>query len=279
MRGSSCLRIDARVDFATIIGVLLAAVAVLGTNALEGGQLASLLQPSAALIVLGGTVGAIAIQYPAAALGRAAIAVGDLVRRVPDRTEETLQLLLVMADHVRRRGVRSLVGVAESLEDPTLRRATELVARGTPADTVREVLEIEIERAEAHDDEAARLFDSGGGYAPTMGILGAVLGLIQVMDNLRDPSRLGSGIAIAFVATVYGLALANLVLLPIAGRLRERARARVEQLELVLEGASALAQGDAPELLAEKLRPFAGGGAQDAARVRSRRAASAGGPR
>jgi len=251
-------------DLLTIIGVVLAAVALLGANALEGGQLSTLMQPTAALVVLGGTFAAVSIQFPKAAWRSTFSALRELISPTAERAsrDETIQMLVAMAGHAQRRGVKLLAGVAETLEGKGdrahLRRALHLVARRTPTDTLREALEVEIDRVDRAGEQAVRLIRSAGGYAPTMGILGAVLGLIQVMNNITDPSRLGSGIAVAFVATVYGLAAANLVLLPLAGRIREQLDRRLDEMELVLEGACSIANGDDARVVGHKLRAFGG---------------------
>ncbi|MBL4687865.1 MAG: MotA/TolQ/ExbB proton channel family protein, partial [Nannocystaceae bacterium] len=251
-----------QVDIATIVGVLLAALALLGTNSLDGGHLTALLQPTAALVVLGGTAGAVAIPFPGTTIAHTFRELLGLVRRQPAAAvrEETIQLFVAMAGHAQKRGVRILAGVAETLGDEDerdhMRRALMLVARQTPADAVRDALELELDRAERDGERAVRVLSSAGGYAPTMGILGAVLGLIHVMNNISDPSRLGTGIAVAFVATVYGLATANLLLLPLAGRMRERFEHRVDDMELVLEGACALCEGADPSVVEYKLSAF-----------------------
>ena len=268
-------------DLLTIVGVLLAALALLGANALEGGQLSTLMQPTAALVVLGGTLAAVAIQFPRAAWRSTFVALRELVASTGDRAsrDETIQMLVAMAGHAQRRGVRLLAGVAETLEGKGdrahLRRALHLVARSTPTDTLREALEVEIDRTERAGEQAVRLIRSAGGYAPTMGILGAVLGLIQVMNNITDPSRLGSGIAVAFVATVYGLATANLFLLPLAGRVRERLDRRLDEMELVLEGTCSIANGDDARVVGHKLRAFGAAREDGGRRARAQEAATA----
>ncbi len=269
-------------DIATIVGVLLAALALLGTNALDGGQLTALLQPTAALVVLGGTAGAVAIQFPTPVLMRMFGELWALLRRQTSSAarEETIQLFVAMAGHAKRKGVRMLAGVAETLEGPDqahLRRALHLVAAKTPPVQMREALEVELDRAEREGERAARVLSAAGGYAPTMGILGAVLGLIHVMNNISDPSRLGAGIAVAFVATVYGLATANLLLLPLAGRIRERVAHRIDDMELVVEGACSLGDGSDPAVVEHKLRAFGRRQAGDdiGRRARTRSAATA----
>lgn len=267
-------------DLATILGVLLAALALLGTNSLDGGQLTALLQPTAALVVFGGTAGAVAIQFPTLALSRTLSDLWDMMARrgpSPAAREETVQLLIAMAGHARRKGVRILAGVAQTLDSHgpqgQLKRALGLVARKTEPDEVRDALELEIARVERDGELSIRVLSAAGGYAPTMGILGAVLGLIGVMNNIGDPSRLGAGIAVAFVATVYGLALANLAVLPLAGRLKEQLQRRIDDMELVLEGALALSRGEDPRVLEHKLRTFDTD--EDTGTKRSRRIRSA----
>jgi chemotaxis protein MotA len=244
-------------DGATLFGLVLALAAVLGGNALEGGSFSAVLQPTAALIVLGGTFGAVFVQFPASTLRRALADLKLAFRpRVRDH-DATIRVLVRFAQKARREGLVALDRETGLLADPFMKRALEMAVDGTEARALRDALELELDRAEESGEQSAKVLEAGGGYAPTVGILGAVLGLIHVMQNLSDPSRLGSGIAVAFVATVYGVGLANLVFLPLAGKMKLRAREEIVRMELVLEGVCALAEGQSPHLVERKLEVYA----------------------
>ena len=244
-----------------VVGFLLAVLALVGTHLLDGGELRLLLQPSAALIVGGGTLAALAVQFSMGAL-RAAVADlrgGGMAASHRMSREETIRLFVAMAGAVQRRGARAVLGVAPEVaaESRLLHAAIELVGRGSSADDVRNTLELGIARMEGRAATTVDVLRAGGGFAPTMGVLGAVFGLVRIMSVVENPGELGSGIALAFVATIYGLGLANFVLLPLAGRLEARVRAQLDDMGLVIEGACALARGDEPKLVERKLASFA----------------------
>jgi chemotaxis protein MotA len=243
-------------DGLSLAGLALALSAVLGAQWLEGGHLGALVNGSAFLIVLGGSVGAVMLQVPWAvfrsALGRVA-----WVFRPPARNPEAyLATVLQWSRRARREGQLALEPLLESEPDPFARRGLQLLVDGLPAEAIRGALELALDGIEARELQAARVFESLGGYAPTAGILGAVLGLIQVLENLHEPSRLGAGIAAAFVATVYGVGFANLVFLPCANKLKTLARARCRDREILIEGLAAIAAGDSPRNIERKLRGY-----------------------
>ncbi len=248
------------VDVSMIVGVVLAVLALVGTHFFDGGQVSLLFQPAAALIVVGGTVAAIAIQYPSGALRRTLVDLVGLLSPRPSarRREETIQLFVAMADYVQRHGSRAVLGVAQTLDHDAdhLRGALELVGRQTKPQQVRDALEIEFERHERSAAPSIEVLRAAGGFAPTMGVLGAIFGLVRIMGDIEDPSQIGSGVALAFVATIYGLALANFALLPIAGRLQERLERKLDDMEIVVEGACSLACAEDPTLLEHKLRSY-----------------------
>jgi chemotaxis protein MotA len=264
-------------DPATIFGIVLALGAVLGGNAIEGGELGAVVQPTAAVIVLGGTLGAVCVQFPAPVLRRA---LADLRLAFLPRVHDlagTLATIVKLAHKARRDGLVALEKDAAALADPFMRRALELAVDGTEVKTLREALDLELGHAEEEGEHSAKVLEAGGGYAPTVGILGAVLGLIHVMQNLSDPAKLGSGIAVAFVATVYGVGIANLFFLPLAGKLKLRQREEIVRMELVLEGVCAIAEGENPRLVERKLDIYVGerktGASRAAAAVTARAAA------
>jgi chemotaxis protein MotA len=243
-------------NLTSIIGLVVAITAVLLGQALEGGHIGSILQPTAALIVFGGTLGAVALQFTKADLVAAARGMSSVFLGKKRDLEATIQRLVQLAGKARREGLISLEKDAQQIEDPFLRKALGLAVDGVEAAALRETMEIELQNREEIAERPAKVYEAAGGYAPTVGILGAVLGLIHVMENLSDPSKLGAGIAVAFVATVYGVGAANLVFLPIAGKLKSQAREEIQQHELCLEGVVAIASGENPQLIEEKLRGF-----------------------
>ena len=215
--------------------------------------LLTLLQPGAALIVFGGTFVALVVSYPMATLRQALAATWLLVRSRKTSGDALVATFTDFAIRVRKRGVMALENEIAKTRDAFLARTLGLLVDGTAAEDLRRALKIASDALEDADEEVADVFESAAGYAPTLGILGAVLGLIHVMQHLTAPSKLGAGIAVAFVATVYGVASANVVFLPIATRLRVTARTRAIRREAIIEGAVALQQGMHPRLVEAQL--------------------------
>jgi chemotaxis protein MotA len=245
-------------DLASVGGLVLAITAILLGQALEGGHVGSIIQPTAAIIVFGGTLGAVAVQFPKADLVAAARGMTSVFFAKRRDLGALVRRLVELANKARREGLISLESEAQQSEDPFLGKALGLAVDGVEAAALRAAMEIELSHREEEAEKPTKVFEAAGGYAPTVGILGAVLGLIHVMENLSDPSKLGSGIAVAFVATVYGVGAANLVFLPMAGKLKARARQEMVAHELCLEGVVAIASGENPQLIEEKLRGFLG---------------------
>ena len=245
-----------RIEVAPIAGLLVGMGCVLAGQLLDGGTVRSILHLAAAVIVFGGTLGAALVSFPRAQVMQAASALRALVLEAGDDTDAAADGLVRCAWIARTHGILALEDHAERHPDPLVQKALRLVVDGTSSRHVREIVEIDIANQEDRDHVPARVFEALGGYAPTFGILGAVLGLIHVMENLGDPARLGSGIATAFVATVYGVGAANLAFLPIAARLRERAERRALRGEMILEGVLAIQEGLAPRLVEEKLQTY-----------------------
>ena len=244
-----------RLDLATLAGIGLAVAGIVGGQLLEGGRPTSLMQGASFCIVFFGTVGAVLAQTQLATF-RAGLKLGWWAMVAPARAPQRVVADVTRwAAAARKSGVLSLESAAGAA-DPFTRRGLELVADGRTADELRDVLETEISAYEDKLRQAARIWDAAGGYAPTIGILGAVIGLIQVMENLSDPSRLGAGIAVAFVATVYGVALANLFFLPIANKVRGLIAECVREREMVIEGLAAIADGVNPRMIARRLRGY-----------------------
>ncbi|OGP73039.1 MAG: hypothetical protein A2Y80_07385 [Deltaproteobacteria bacterium RBG_13_58_19] len=243
-------------DRATLIGLGLGGLALIGGHFLEGGSLGMILQLTALVIVFGGTIGAVSLSFSSSQLRQALRELPYVFREPKDEGPAQLVHIFELAYRARREGLLSLEEELEKLPDPFLRRGLQLVIDGFPAHQVREVLEMELANQGEAGQIPARVFEAAGGYAPTIGILGAVLGLIQVMQHLTEPAKLGTGVAVAFVATVYGVASANLIFLPIAHKLRLRHQQRQHLKEMALEGILALAEGDHPRLILDKLQGF-----------------------
>jgi chemotaxis protein MotA len=241
-------------DAAFLFSVPIVAALVVGAGALKGDRVATLLQPTAAVIVLSGTLLAVVVSFPRSLLARTARALAAAFRRPPESDTALLARMADYASRARARGPLSLEQELEAHHDPFLIRALSLVVGGVPATDVRHTLKTFSEVREEADAECALVLEAAGGYAPTLGILGAVLGLIQAMDHLTSPADGGPGIAVAFVATVYGVGAANLVFLPLATRLRSLARRAALNREVVIEGAVAIQQGIHPTLVDGHLR-------------------------
>lgn len=243
-------------DVLTLIGVVLAFAAILGGNLLEGGTLAMLFNAPAAVIVVGGTVAAIVIQTPRPVLARAGKMFCWVFVPPYLAPEEGLDKIIGWSLRSRKDGLLGLESLADSEPEPFARKGLQVLIDGSEPEAVRAILEVELEFAEERDLDAARVFEAMGGYSPTIGIIGAVMGLIQVMTNLQDPATLGDGIATAFVATIYGVAFANLLLFPIAGKLRSLVRQRSRYQEMMIDGLMAVAEGENPRSIELRLRGY-----------------------
>jgi chemotaxis protein MotA len=223
---------------------------------LEGIRLGFLFQPTAALIVLGGTLGAVMVRRGTGGVWRAArAAVGLLFREKGDELEGTIARLVWLARTARREGVRVFENQAAASRDPLIKRALLMMAEYAEAVTVRAALDRMLDDEDEAGARDAATLEAAGGYAPTFGILGAVLGLIHILRSLDDPGSLGTGIAVAFVATIYGVGVANLIFLPLASRLRERHGARMRQRELLADALVALAAHESPAAISGRFMP------------------------
>ena len=243
-------------DFLSILGLSLALGAIVVGQWIEGGSFASLMQFAAFFIVIGGTLGAVMLQTPLSTFWRG-LRLGRWIfspPAVPYR--ETIADISAWADTSRREGMLALENLLDTVTHPFTRNGLQMLVDGFEPDRIRDALQIEINYYENRQKTAARVWESAGGYAPTIGILGAVLGLIHVMENLSEPTKLGSGIAIAFVATIYGVGSANLIFLPIAGKLKALVDAQVVHREMVLDGLLGIANGENPRLIEARLAGF-----------------------
>lgn len=245
-------------DKLSIFGILLALTAIVGGQWLEGGSLSSLFQGAAFLIVIGGTLGAVMLQSPLSVflqgmrLGRWIITPPQLA------SAAAIAQIVDWADAARREGVLSLQSRLPGVKEPFTRNGLQMLIDGFDPARIHDALQIEIAAFDEGQRRAARVWEAAGGYAPTIGILGAVLGLIHVMENLTDPTKLGGGIAVAFVATIYGIASANLIFLPIANKLKTLIHAGVVHRELVLDGLVGIANGENPRLVGIRLNGYLG---------------------
>jgi chemotaxis protein MotA len=243
-------------DIISIAGLFLGLAAILVGQALEGGRLDSLLQFTAFLIVIGGTMGAVMLQSSLRVFLDGLSMVKWVFRPPPYMPQETLNLILSWSHLARRGGLLALEPKIDEQNDLFERRGLQLLVDGAEPEVLRDTLEMELHGHEVHRLEAAKIWLAAGGYSPTIGILGAVLGLIHVMENLTDPSKLGAGIAVAFVATIYGVGSANLIFLPISGKLRYHVTRTMRMKEMFIEGIVAIANGENPRMIEAKLQGY-----------------------
>ena len=249
-------RRGAGIDLLALLGIFLAFGAVFLGNWLEGGPVETLLQGTAFVIVFGGTLGAVMIQTP---LRDFLLALGYLRWVVRPPSFPRAMLLDKTIDWsrlVRRDGLVALEKRIEGEPDPFARKGMRLLVDGMDPDDIRTVMEVEIDSSISQLARAGRLFEAMGGYSPTIGIIGAVLGLIQVMNNLSDPAELGSGIAVAFVATIYGVGFANLLFLPISSKLKTLSRDQMEYHEMIVDGLALIADGENPTAIRSRLEGY-----------------------
>ncbi len=243
-------------DKISVIGIALALLAILGGQALEGGHIASLLQLTAFLIVLGGTFGAVMLQSSSQVFLRG-MRLAKWVFLPPGYNPERLiRTMLEWSQASRKGGLLALEAQMNAQSDPFMKKGIQLLVDGTEPEQLRASLELEIDLYEDGQRNAAKVWEAAGGYAPTIGILGAVMGLIHVMENLSDPSKLGGGIAVAFVATIYGVGSANLLFLPIANKLKAHIEHQVKLKEMFVTGLVAIGNGENPRIIESRLQAY-----------------------
>ncbi len=243
-------------DIATIIGLIMGFGAVIGGQILEGGHISAIMQPTAAVIVLGGSFGASFVSFPIGTILQAVRDVKKVLFTAALNNETVIKEMINYAAKARRNGLISLEQEAQTVKDPFMKKGITLVVDGIDPQKLAETLETELEAYEEHAKGSAEFFEAAGGYAPTIGIIGAVLGLIQVMNNLADTSKLGEGIAVAFVATIYGLMTANIICLPFASKLKIRVKDEILQKKMIIEGLTSIQNGENPHFIEQKLRAF-----------------------
>jgi chemotaxis protein MotA len=243
-------------DKISIAGLVLGIAAILVGQILEGGHVSSLVQPTAFLIVIGGTLGAVMLQSPLSVF-MAGLKMGKWVFLPPANEPEKLIDQVVTWSHVaRKEGLLALEAQIPLVPDPFMSKGLQHLVDGVEPERLREVLDIEIGAWEEQMKLSAKIWESAGGYSPTIGILGAVMGLIHVMENLSDPSKLGAGIAVAFVATIYGVGAANLIFLPIAKKLIANISLLVAQREMFVDGLVGIANGDNPRIIESRMQGY-----------------------
>ncbi len=243
-------------DIASIGGILLAVVGILAGMMIEGGSIAQITQPTAAMIVVGGTAGAVMLQFPLSIFLAACKSLLRVFMPGSHDGEATLKQLVDFANKARKSGIVSLDGDLAQVHDPFMKQALMLGVDGTDPGEVRKIMQLELENKSEIEEKIPAVFEAAGGYSPTVGIIGAVLGLIQVMKNLDNIDEVGRGIATAFVATIYGVAVANLICLPAAGKLKFRHREETMIKEMILEGVICILEGMNPRMMETKLRTY-----------------------
>ena len=253
-----------RPDIATLGGLLLAAGGILGGLLLEGGKLTDIAQVTALMIVLGGTLGAVMVTTPLGTLIKAAKCLGSVFFEHSQSPAQVIEEIIGYATKARKNSIISLEADLPNIADPFLRKAISLSVDGTDLQELRKMMELDIAMEHRGGEAIGKVYEAAGGYAPTIGIIGAVLGLIQVMKHLENIEEVGRGIAVAFVATVYGVASANLFFLPAANKIKSRFHHAMESKELMLEGVCSIVEGLNPKLIRVKLEAFAQGQTEEA---------------
>ena len=243
-------------DITTLLGPIIALVGIVGGMVLEGGSVHALIQPTAFLIVAGGTVGATLASFPLEHTLAAFKSLKIAISPPKADYQKTIAELTELCQFARKNGIMALEAKAKAHHDPFTRKGLTLVVDGIDPAMLLSIMETELESFEEHSKIPIPVLESAGAYAPTIGIIGAVLGLIHVMENLDDPSKLGSGIAVAFVATIYGLVIANVICLPLGSKLKQRVTAMVHEKNMILQGLVALQNGENPHFLGQRLRAF-----------------------
>jgi len=243
-------------DILSIVGIVIALGAIIGGNILEGGHTDSLMQVTAFVIVAGGTLGAVMLQTELAVFTRSLKM--SLWIFIPPKIAgaEAVEKIVEWSNIARKEGLLGLEAITDSEDDPFAKKGLQLLVDGSEPEVIRSILEVEVDVKEHHDTQACKVYEGFGGYSPTIGIIGAVMGLIHVMNNLADPSKLGPGIAVAFVATIYGVGLANLFFLPMASKLKGLVHHQTQFREMIIEGVIAIAEGENPRNIETKLQGY-----------------------
>jgi chemotaxis protein MotA len=243
-------------DKASVAGVFLAIAGIVAGLLMEGGNLGQILQPTAALIVFGGTMGAVLLQFPLTTVIAAFRSLTHVFTTPTKQNDQLIRLLIAFANKARRNGVVSLDADLQTIQDPFLKRSLMLAVDGTEPNDLRKIMRVSLDSITESEERLPAVFESAGGFSPTIGILGAVLGLIQVMQHIDNVQEVGRGIAVAFVATIYGVGIANLFFLPFAGKMRIQIREDNQRREMMMEGVISILEGMNPRMLEVKLAGF-----------------------
>ena len=243
-------------DKISVLGLMVGLAAIVGGQVLEGGHIGSLVQPTALLIVLGGTMGAVMLQSPYATFMRGLRMIAWVWVPPPVDYRLAIRQITGWSQLARREGLLALENAMGQQQDEFARKGLQLLVDGAEPERLREVLEVDVNTFEQELKLSARVWEAAGGYSPTIGILGAVLGLIHVMENLSDPSKLGAGIAVAFVATIYGGGLAILVFLPMSNKLKAHINRMISRREMIIDGLVGIANGDNPRIIESRLQGY-----------------------
>ncbi|MDR3709129.1 MAG: flagellar motor protein [Capsulimonadaceae bacterium] len=243
-------------DLATIIGFFLAWGAFFGSIALEGGDPKAFLNVSAMVLVFGGTFGATIMSFPLDAIMKMPNILKNAVMGKTMDLGKTIQILVTFAERARREGLLALEEQARDIDDEFLKKGVQLAVDGTDPELVRAILETEIAYVEERHSLGASIFSTMGGFAPTLGVIGTVAGLVHMLSNLSDPGSMGPAIASAFIATLMGVSSANLVFLPLSNKLKQRSKVEILLREIMLEGILSIQAGDNPRVVEEKLKAF-----------------------
>jgi chemotaxis protein MotA len=244
------------IDFLSILGVLLGFTAIIGGNFLEGGHLASLINFPAMLIVVGGTLGATFLHFPTNVILHSIKITWLIIIPRKVLLKSQIDKVVQWSTLARKEGLLGLEAIVEREDDPFAKKGLQLLVDGNEPEVIRDCLDVELNTIEHIEVQGAKVYEAMGGYSPTIGIIGAVVGLIHVMQNLTDPELLGAGIATAFVATIYGVGLANLLFLPIANKLKSQAYTLLQAKEMMMEGITAIAEGENPRNIELKLSGY-----------------------
>jgi len=269
---------QSKIDLASIGGLALGLGGILGGMLMEHGQIHDVYQVSAGVIVLGGTIGAVMLTSPMGALARAAKHLGLVFFDHAQSPEDVIEEIIMYATQARKQGIVSLEQQVNAVEDPFLKKALNLAVDGIEMSQIRSIMELDLSLLEQDGEAEAKVYEAAGGYAPTIGIIGAVLGLINVMKNLANIDEVGRGIAAAFVATIYGVGSANLFFLPAGSKLRSRTQDAVRTRELMLEGVLSIVEGLNPKLIRTKLDAYVAQKAASAKKTATAKSGAAGAP-
>lgn len=243
-------------DLGLVFGIIFGTFAVLLGNNLEHGLVSDVVGGPALIIVLGGTIGAVFVQFPPDVIKGMGGWLEKLFKNAHVEHGKLIDEIVDLATRARREGILGLEKLAPNVSHPFLSRALMMAIDGADSNTIRDTMEISMQQEEEEAENVGKAFEAAGGYAPTVGIIGAVLGLIQVMKNLSDIEAVGHGIATAFIATIYGVAFANMFMMPLGGRVKLRAKEAAHVQEMMLQGVLAIQEGTNPKLVRDRLNSF-----------------------